>query len=93
MQTKKCSFIEVTLNICSGMIIAFCISQLAHIFEHEIQQYIYKGFEWNISASSNMIMTVVLTFVSVLRSYAWRRYFNSKIKTLYKEKSNETTKN
>lgn len=67
------------MNVASGMIIAFTLSQLAHIFEPEIQQYIWSGFEWKISAGSNVIMTVIFTVVSVCRGYAWRRHFNKKV--------------
>ncbi len=76
MQTRRQSIIESSLNVFSGMVIAFAISQIAHIFEPQIQQYIWKGFEWHISAGSNIIMTVILTVISVVRGYAWRRHFN-----------------
>lgn len=80
MQSKRHSMIESCANVTSGIIIAFCISQLAHWFEPEIKAYIWAGFEWKISAGSNAVMTLVLTVVSVLRGYAWRRYFNKKVK-------------
>lgn len=76
MQTKKHSIIESCSNVASGMLIAFLISQLAHIFESEIQIYLWSGFEWKISAGSNAAMTILLTLISVMRGYAWRRYFN-----------------
>lgn len=78
MQSRRHSLLESIANVSSGMIIAFVISQLAHVFEQEIQQYIWSGFEWHISAGSNLIMTVILTIVSILRGYAWRRHFNNK---------------
>ena len=76
MQTKRQSIIESCLNVFSGMVIAFAISQIAHVFEPQIQKYIWKGFEWSISAGSNAIMTTLLTLISVVRGYAWRRHFN-----------------
>lgn len=79
MQSKRHSFIESCVNVASGMIISFIISQLAHEFELEIQKYIWKGFEWKLSVGSNIVMTIILTIVSVCRGYAWRRYFNKKI--------------
>lgn len=79
MQSKRHSIIESFTNVFSGMLLAFLISQLAHIFEAEIQQYVWSGFEWNISVSSNIIMTVMLTVVSVIRGYAWRRFFNARM--------------
>lgn len=79
MQSRRHSFIESCMNVFSGIIIAFAISQLAHTFQHEIQKYVWAGFVWNISAGSNMLMTLILTIVSVLRGYAWRRHFNKKV--------------
>lgn len=79
MQSKRHSLLESCLNVASGMLIAFLISQLAHTFQQEIKQYIWAGFEWNISAGSNLVMTTILTIVSVLRGYAWRRHFNRRI--------------
>jgi hypothetical protein len=63
------------------MIIAFIISQVAFHFEAQIQKYIWTGFEWHISAGSNVIMTTLLTVISVVRGYAWRRHFNAKVAT------------
>lgn len=77
MQTRRHSLAESLANVLSGMIIAFALSQLAHEFEHEIQRYIYQGFEWNISVGGNAVMTTVLTLVSIVRGYMWRRYYNS----------------
>lgn len=79
MQTRKHSFIESTTNVASGIVIAFAISQLAHWFEPQIQRYIWSGFVWQVSAGSNAIMTLILTLVSIIRGYAWRRHFNRKL--------------
>ena len=79
MQSRRHSFIESCANVASGMLIAFIISQLAHMFQHQIQHYIWSEFVWNISAGSNIVMTVILTVVSVIRGYAWRRHFNGKM--------------
>lgn len=76
MQSRKHSFLESCLNVLSGMMIGFGVSQLAHECEPQIQQYIWSGFEWKLSVGSNLIMTTVLTIISVARGYAWRRYFN-----------------
>lgn len=69
MQTRKQSLIEAVVNIGTGMVIAFSISQLA--------SYI-PGFNWNVGFEANIVMTVVLTLISVLRSYLWRRFFNGR---------------
>lgn len=77
-QSKRHSIIESCTNVASGVVIAFTLSQLAHWFEPEIKRYVWSGFEWHISPGSNAIMTVILTVVSILRGYTWRRYFNKK---------------
>lgn len=79
-QSKRHSFLESLANVFSGMIIAFIICQLAHMFEPQIQRYIWAGFEWKLSVGTNLVMTSVLTVVSVIRSYFWRRHFNRRIK-------------
>jgi ABC-type polysaccharide/polyol phosphate export permease len=79
MQSRKHSLLESCMNVFSGMLIAFFISQAAHEFEHTIQQYIWAGFEWKISAGSNIIMTTILTAVSIFRGYVWRRHFNKRL--------------
>ncbi len=78
MQTRRQSVTESCLNVLSGMVIAFFISQLAHWCEPQIQKYIWKEFTWSISTGSNIVMTTILTMISVARGYAWRRHFNSK---------------
>ena len=72
-QTRWESVVETVTNIGSGMVIAYTISQAACYLSPYID-----GFEWNITASSNLIMTVIFTVVSIGRSYVWRRYFNRK---------------
>lgn len=67
------------MNVVSGMVMAFLISQTAHEFQEEIKTYIWAGFEWNISATSNIVMTTILTLVSIIRGYAWRRHFNRRL--------------
>ncbi len=84
-QSRKHSLIESCANVASGVVIAFGISQIAHWLEPQIRTYIWSGFEWKISVGSNIIMTIVLTIVSILRGYAWRRHFNRRT-------TNETTK-
>ena len=79
-QTKRQSLIEASLNTFSGMVLGFAISQLAHIFSPFIREYLWSGWTWELSAGSNVIMTIILTIVSVIRSYIWRRYFNNKLR-------------
>lgn len=91
MQTKRHSIIESCANVFSGMAIAFIISQLAHEFEQQIQQYIWKEFVWNVSVKSNLLMTTLLTMVSIVRGYAWRRHFNAR-SILTRGATDETSK-
>lgn len=65
MQSKKHSLLESLANILSGSIIAFCTTQVGSLI----------GL-WSISPSKNLLLTIVLTFVSLGRSYIWRRVFN-----------------
>lgn len=67
---------EALVNVGTGMVLAFTISQTIGYFSAEIQQYIWSGFVWNVSALSNVFMTVLLTVVSIGRGYCWRRVFN-----------------
>lgn len=76
-QSRKHSAVESCCNIFSGMLVAFVISQLAHELQPLIREYIWSKFEWELSVGSNIIMTVILTFISVIRSYLWRRTFNN----------------
>ena len=66
MQNKKQSAVESMVNIGSGMVIAWLIMQfvLAPILGIII------------TPGENVIVTIVLTVVSVCRSYIWRRFFN-----------------
>lgn len=88
-QSKKHASIEAIVNVGSGMLIAFSISQLAAYYSPEIREYIWSGFEWDVGAASNICMTIVFTVVSMIRSYVWRRSFDKvharKIAKLLKE--------
>jgi ABC-type spermidine/putrescine transport system permease subunit I len=88
MQSKRHSIIEACSNVFSGMVIAFVISQLAHMYSPEIRQYIWKGFEWKVSVGSNAVMTVILTVISIVRGYLWRRHFNRVQEQNYKGENN-----
>lgn len=78
-QSRSQSMVEASFNTISGMAIAFIVSQIAHILAPDIREYIWSGFTWNVSFGSNIIMTIILTGVSICRSYYWRRYFNTKL--------------
>lgn len=67
MQTKKQSFIESLTNVSVGFIIT--IVSLHLIFP-------LLGIESH--AGKNILITIYLTVLSVLRNYILRRYFNRK---------------
>lgn len=71
-QSKLESIIEQIVNVSSGMFIAYFTMQL----------FLAPMLGIHISPHENIIVTLVLTVVSVLRGYMWRRFFNRK---LYKE--------
>ncbi len=67
MQTKKQSFIESLLNVTVGFLIT--IISLHLIFP-------LLGIENH--SGKNMLITIYLTILSILRNYVLRRYFNKK---------------
>lgn len=68
MQTKKQSFIESLANVTIG----FFITMISlHII------FPILGIENN--SGKNIILTIYLTVLSILRNYVLRRYFNGKI--------------
>lgn len=67
MQTKKQSFIESLANVSIG----FLITMISlHI--------IFPILELENNSGKNIIITVYLTVLSILRNYVLRRYFNRK---------------
>ncbi len=75
-QSKLMSWIESLSNILSGVVIAFTLSQGFSYFAPFIATYLYSGFHWDVGFGSNVIVTITLTVVSIVRSYLWRRAFN-----------------
>ncbi len=65
MQTRTQSLIEAMLNTLSGFVLAIIVGQL-----------VYPWFGFTPSLAQNFWLTVIFTFVSVARLYAWRRMFN-----------------
>ena len=68
MQSKKGSFIEALINVVIGFSINYCANLL-----------IFPLFGFHISPSSNLLMGVIYTGISIVRSYVIRRWFNSRI--------------
>lgn len=65
MQSKKHSLLEAILNTFSG----FLVTMLA-------QEIIYPIYGLQTSFSTNFQIAFLFTFLSITRSYLWRRLFN-----------------
>lgn len=68
MQSKKGSFIEALINVVIGFSINYCANLL-----------IFPLFGFHISPSLNLLMGVIYTGISIVRSYVIRRWFNARI--------------
>ena len=64
-QSKVMSLVESLTNVAVGILVSFA-SQLV----------IFKAYGIHIALADNVMMTLWFTAISVLRSYALRRYFN-----------------
>ena len=67
-QSRISSFIESVINIIIGFAINFTANAL-----------IFPLFGWHISATDNLLLGAIYTAISLVRSYAIRRWFNSRI--------------
>jgi len=67
MQTKTQSLIESTINILIGYIVAI-LSQLL----------VFPLFDIVVPLSDNLLIGAYFTAISLIRSYAVRRFFNRK---------------
>ena len=65
MQTKTQSLIEAFANIAVGMAVAF-----------GAQLVVFPALGIAVSLNQNMLITCAFTAVSLVRSYALRRFFN-----------------
>lgn len=65
MQTKLMSFVESWANVLIGFVVSFVSNML-----------ILPLFGFRISISDNLIIGVIYTAISVVRSYCVRRFFN-----------------
>jgi hypothetical protein len=66
MQTRLMSLVETMTNILVGLVISF-LSQIV----------IFKLYDVHLSTQQNVEITLYFTIISILRSYALRRFFNS----------------
>lgn len=65
MQTKTQSLIEATVNIGTGFIISVLVWQA-----------LARWYGYDMPLSRNLEITTIFTFVSIARSYLFRRLFN-----------------
>lgn len=69
MQSRTESLIESCLNVGSGFLVALVV-----------WAYIVKPlFDIHVSPTENVLITLIFTVVSVVRGYAWRRWFNHRL--------------
>ena len=68
-QTKLESHIEATLNIASGFILSYAV------WRWFVNPMMDAGF---IVITDYFLITIIFTVTSYIRSYLWRRFFNSK---------------
>jgi hypothetical protein len=67
-QSRIGSFIEACINVVIGFTINYCANLL-----------IFPLFGMHISLSDNLWMGMIYTLISIVRSYAIRRWFNARI--------------
>ena len=66
MQSRLMSAVETATNIAVGLVVSF-IAQLV----------IFDVYDISITVSQNVEITLFFTLVSIVRSYALRRFFNN----------------
>ena len=67
-QSRLSSFLEAVINIIIGFTINFTANAL-----------VFPLFGWQISAADNLLLGAIYTVISLVRSYAIRRWFNARI--------------
>lgn len=68
MQTRRESLVEALLNTATGYIISVWV---------QIQVFPLYGV--HLDLGDNMQLVAIFTFVSIVRSYLWRRYYNKRL--------------
>jgi membrane protein implicated in regulation of membrane protease activity len=63
MSSKKSSMLEVACNTGSGFVVSYAVTATIHS---------------QLSVMSPLVITGLFTVVSLVRSYAWRRFFVKK---------------
>ena len=67
MQTKKWSIIETLVSVGIGWLIGVILNML-----------VLPLFDYDVSLTDGVLISIIFTAVSVVRSYVVRRFFNSK---------------
>ena len=67
MQSKRESLIETLTNVSIGWFISFIANML-----------VLPLFDYDVSLTDGLLISIIFTAVSVIRSYIIRRWFNSK---------------
>ena len=67
MQSKKESFIETLTSVFVGWLIGVILNML-----------VLPLFDYDVSLTDGVLISIIFTAVSVVRSYVVRRFFNSK---------------
>jgi hypothetical protein len=70
-QTRLSSFIEAIINVAIGFVINFTANM-----------FIFPLFGFHITPGANLLMGLIYTVISVVRSYAVRRWFNARLHKL-----------
>lgn len=66
MQSRLMSAVETATNIAVGLVVSFMAQLL-----------IFEVYDISITVSQNVEITLFFTLVSIVRSYALRRFFNN----------------
>ena len=67
MQTKRQSLIETLTSVFVGWLIGVILNML-----------VLPLFDYNVNLTDGVLISIIFTAVSVIRSYIIRRWFNSK---------------
>ena len=67
MQSKKESLIETLTSVFAGWLIGVILNML-----------VLPLFDYDVSLTDGVLISIIFTVVSVIRSYIIRRWFNSK---------------
>jgi len=74
MQSKRESIVEQILNVGSGWLLAMLVWAFL----------ISPIYNLDTSFGENIGITTMFTFISIVRGYFWRRYFNKRLEKQHK---------